>query len=519
MSTVALGDPSATSRAPDVTRSVTEHPGWLLASAHPVIFSLLTVFGAAAVGAAGAYKPLDGVALLLAIAAGLAVLSKPAIGSYLLVGLVPITAGFQRGVPVPAVRLSEAIIGGIGVTLLLFARADDTPRWRMFDWTLLAFAGAWFALGLFDALSLHTGTSIADLETLAGQLQYVLLFRAVAVGLRSARERHVAISLLLIASIPVSVLALLQTMKIHAIESLLVRITGGNALAPTTFHVFFRATSVFNQWTLLSGYLAIILIVGIACLVQQVPLPGLTRRSLALLLLLDAIALMFTAEISALGGLLAAVVLIGYWSRKGAAISRWMVVGIVVVAAVGGSYFASRLATEFYTNVATGRAAYIPQTIAYRWQIWTSQYFPAIASRPVTGWGSTLPSYVSWPYPESQYVATLMAGGVPLLALFGLEMLALYLWARSEALRELDALQQALGIAIAAIVLILVPMDAIFPYFTSGGLPEPLFCAAGVLAAYGASNRAPRSDDRQLRATPEPSQQGGPVPATSSAYR
>jgi len=40
----------------------------------------------------------------------------------------------------------------------------------------------------------------------------------------------------------------------------------------------------------------------------------------------------------------------------------------------------------------------------------------------------------------------------------------------------------ALGNAMAALVVVLVPMNVIYPYMTSGGLPEPLFVVAGIAA-------------------------------------
>jgi hypothetical protein len=119
-----------------------------------------------------------------------------------------------------------------------------------------------------------------------------------------------------------------------------------------------------------------------------------------------------------------------------------------------------------------------------------------------------LPDTITWPFTESQYVTMLMAGGVPLLIVFGSEMVALYGLSRRQARRtdlEDPATPAALGNAVAALVVVLVPMDVIYPYMTSGGLPEPLFVAAGIAASciyWG--RRPPESEvmvESRMRAT------------------
>ena len=70
--------------------------------------------------------------------------------------------------------------------------------------------------------------------------------------------------------------------------------------------------------------------------------------------------------------------------------------------------------------------------------------------------------------------------------IFGAEMVALYQQSRRQARRKDladPATTAALGNAVAALVIVLVPMDIVYPYLTSGGLPEPLFVAAGIAAA------------------------------------
>jgi hypothetical protein len=350
---------------------------------------------------------------------------------------------------------------------------------------LLAYCSGWLGFGLFDALDLHTGISYTTLDPLLGPFQFLILYRALAVGLRRDSDRRGAVACLLVASLPVDLLAFLQQVRSAAVNRLITHLTGASIFQSYSYQVFARATGPFAHWTVLAGYLMVILLVGFACLVFGVKLP-ISQRFLGVILLLGTVSLILTAEISAIAGTIGGAVVLGIWAGRRKEMLRWLTTGLIVAAVFGGSYFAKRLDNEFASSAGSGRNAYVPQTISYRWQVWTGQYFPAVAQRPLTGWGQTLPDTISFQFTESQYLTALMAGGIPLLVLLCGEMITLYGVSRRDAQRsdlEDSALPAALGNSVAVCVLVLVPMDAIYPYITSGGLPQALFVAAGAAAA------------------------------------
>lgn len=488
----AVGHRGATSRYAPRPRA-----GWLLRRPQRGLLLAAALGGSVLAGAAAGYRPLLGVAVALGVGLSLLVLTRPAVGAYLLVALVPITSGMRPGLPIPRLRLSEALIGGIGALILISIDRHEKRPWRLFDWSLLGFAAAWLVLGLIDAAQLHSPLNTTTLDPLLGPLQFVLLFRAVAVGLQSTSERQRALSLVFLASIPVSVLAVLQQLRLNSINHLIAYLTGGSIFQTAAYHVFRRATGPFDHWTPLAGYLTVILVIGVACLVEDVPLP-ISRRVLSAVLLLDGLGLLFSAEISALGGVVLAALLIGRWSAKRAHVGKLLLVGLVVVGLLGGAYFATRLQTEFATHAGGARPSFVPQTIAYRFEVWDHQYIPAIIERPLLGYGELLPVSITWPFPESQYIDDLIVGGVPVLLLFSGAMLALYFMGRDASSRGTDdddeaSVLSALGLGIAALAVVLVAMDAVFPYLTSGGLPQPLFVVAGLLASCRpASDMLPR---------------------------
>jgi len=477
-----------------------------LARRRPLL-AIVAVAGPLAAGAACAHQAVEGIALVVGVIVITAVLVRPAVGAYLLAAIVPITAGWQRGFPVPGLNLSEVAIAAIGGLLIAMAPRHARLRWKAFEWLLLAFCLGWLGLGLVNSWALGVSLSVSDLETLLGPFQFFILYRAMVTSLRAPRERVVAVTSLLVASLPVDVLVYLQQARIPAINQFISRMTGGSVFESYAYHYFARATGPFPHWTPLAGYLIVVLLTAVGCVLYQVQLP-LPRGALGGLLLAAAVSLAFTAELSAIAGALIGSVLLAVWAGRSRQAVWAMVVVTAAVGVVAGPYLFQRLSDQFASSAGVARSTLIPQTLAYRWQVWTTQYLPAIGQRPLTGWGLTLPSSISWPFSESQYVTDLMAGGVPLLAVFGGELAAFYALCRG--LRQRSMLTGSVTTAmlagtVAALVLVLVPMNVVYPYLTSAGMPAPLFIVAGIAVA-GATWNAPepRLGGTELTGAPYP---------------
>jgi O-antigen ligase len=152
---------------------------------------------------------------------------------------------------------------------------------------------------------------------------------------------------------------------------------------------------------------------------------------------------------------------------------------VVVGALVAAPFIAPRLQAEFSSSAGSARHAGVPQTLAFRFDVWTEQYVPAIEARPLTGYGTKLPSSIAWPYPESQYIAFLIEGGVPLLVLFAALGRAMLRRSR-EATRSSDPFEQALGRAAVIVVGAMLVMNLIWPFLSNGGLPQVLWCLLAV---------------------------------------
>lgn len=447
---------------------------WLASRHRPLLLGLAVVALALGVGALAPSHLEDALAIVAAAALVAAVLVRPMVGVVLLVGLVPVTSGLAPGFPVPHVRLSEVLIGLVGLTLVASVRRRDAVPWQPLDWALLAYGTCWLVFGVVAERTLGEHLAITDWGTILGQFQFFLVYRAIRVAVRTSAERRLAVGTVLLSSVAVSVLALLQEVRAPGVSSFVTTVTGGIAtggIAGAGSSVT-RATGPFDNWAALAGYLLPIVLVLAACAFAGVRVRH--RGWFVAAGALAAVALFVTDEQSAIVCLLVGLVVLARHYSRGRHLLRWVAGGVVAVVAVAAPLLVARLANELSGAAGTGRVAWVPQTLSFRWSVWWHQYLPAIAARPLSGYGVLLPTSVHWPYPESQYVSFLMEGGVPMLAAF-----ALLAWAMLEgtrrASRSPDPLTEAMGRALTVAVVSMVVMNATWPFLSNGGMPQVLW--------------------------------------------
>jgi hypothetical protein len=416
----------------------------------------------------------------LAMAAGLAVIVvvviRPNYGALGLVALVPALSGLVPGVPVPNVRISEVLIGAVGVTLLVVTRRTNAVPWDTIDWLLLAYGVLWTVDGVVGASQGHQSLSVSSWGTVAGQLQFFLLYRSVKVTLRTSLERHLALRVLYVASAVVAFLAVLQEIRVPGVGPFITTLSapaasggGGGVL---------RATGPFDNWAALAGYLLplvlIALCLGLGDAVRS------HRRIQVFIALLLTLTLFFTVELSVIVCLLIGVCVLGVRYGRGRMVLRWLGIGLLVVALGAGNLLVTRLQGQFAASGGTGRPALVPQTLGFRWTVWSDQYIPAIEKKPLAGYGVELPKSIEWAFPESQYIEFLIQGGVPLLAMFGLLAWAMLRMTR-RASRSEDPVDRALGEGLFISVVIMLVVNLIWPFLSNGGLPQLLWCLFALL--------------------------------------
>lgn len=433
----------------------------------------------AGAGAAVATRPVAGVGVVAALALLLAVALNERLGLILLAALVPATSGLARGFPVPGLRISEALVGGVATVLLLSARR--VVRWGLLDWLALAYALATLALGSYDLLKRGAPFGSSNADALIGPFQFLLLYRAVRVTSPSPESRRLVIRCLLIASVPVALLAIGQQFNVPGFRSAVQTITGSDIYA-TTQGAAGRATGPFPHWHNLGGYLFVLILTGGALLMRRID-GILPRPAMAAILALDVTALIQTLSIAAFIGVILGALILGIWLGGASRTVLAVVIGGVAAVLLFGSALEARYGEQYSHAPETNQSSIVPQTVQYRYDIWTSDLLPLLHGRWLTGYGPDLPPQIqNFPYTESLYLGLLFRGGVILLAIY----LALAVGWGLHSLSSLDdpdPLQRVLGAALATAMLMLVFMQFLESYWVDSGTPHVLWTLAALIPA------------------------------------
>ncbi len=460
-----------------------------------------TVVLVVVVAALGALlSPVLVIAAVLAGAVGLAILDRPERGGLLVVALVPITSGFRPGLGVPGLRLAEVIVLGVAV-LVLLAQGSLAGRPGSVDTILLIFVVLHVVLGGLHLAMRDVGGHLDVVGVILGPVQWLLIVRVVSRTLTTTALRRRAIELLLALSVPVSILACLQQLDAGPARQIVTSLTERNVFDTWMYQHFPRATGPFPSWHTLAGYLVVVLVVGLVGLINGSL--GVSRRLTITALVAGAAALVLSQTFTSLFAVGAAAAYLA-WRRRRPTTAWWLVVGgMALVSGVGGS-LSSRIEQQAQNGPTD---SIVPQTIAYRFEVWTQEYAPLLARYWSIGYGPGLPDTVDWQHTESGFVTLLLRGGVPLLATGIVLNVALYRTARRGRDRPPSArsghpadgpddsgVDRGVCVAVLVLTVAQVPLNLVWPYFTNSGMAQPFWVLVGLLLA-----AVPADVDRTVR--------------------
>ncbi len=443
------------------------------------------------VGVAASFGITAGLGAIAAIALALVVLRYPVVGAYMLVAGVPVLSGLKRGVPVPGLRPSEALVVFVAVLVLIPAFRREVQPWAAVDWLAFAYALASVGIPVAHLLVRNQDVTLANVSSMFLPLQFFLLYRTVRTALPSDMHRRMALQLLLFSSVAVAVLAVVQQLDIGSSREFVKSITGSEALDSYGYSVYARATGPFQHWHPLAGYLTVIILLCVALLLdgqQKV----MSKRWLMFVLAAAISALMLSVTFVSMIGVVLGSALLGLWAGKFRKALFWLGVGGAIAITLFSSFVFTRIHNQYVGETGASRNTLVPQTIENRLNVWTDQYIPGLAGRWASGYGPDLPPDVSWAHTESVYVTLLLRGGLPLLGLFVASMLAVSSAAKRQ---RVDPQRRPVAETVIALVAVLWIMQLLFPYFTSSGLPQPFWVLVGALLAGcqtgGMSSRSP----------------------------
>lgn len=426
-----------------------------------------------------------------------------------LVGLVAGTAAALVGLRFSPVPIAGFVSMVLIVTALVAVLAPvplaivGKIRLGPVDIAFLLFIGVRCAVELFNAGELRhdvfSGTLILPLMS----------YLAFVIGRQVAFTREHAIAFLRGVALPaifVSLLAVAQVINLPGIaDFILSNVSAGGYERRYTLGYEIRGTSTIGHHTALGGYL--VCIAAVVCVDLL-----LSKRASGRLPLLPMLVLPFvlvgqvTTLTFATIALTGAIVLLTFLKLG---LRPLLVIGVAVGGLAAWSLFGAAL-EERVGNQTADRAgstfAWLPETIAYRADIWVAETIPAIAQRPLTGWGLDVyasaekawplrPSSLMWLSPESEYMRTLVTGGaISLFAevlLFGAVALVI---ARSARVVGTPVKTPVWTLFIGLLVI-----SIIHSHFANPGVPYPFWLLIGLVVGL-ADNM--RSQDLDASSTP-----------------
>jgi hypothetical protein len=438
-----------------------------------------TLGASVGVGVGAGLGARTGIAAFVAVGVALVVLLRPAIGALTLVAVVPAISGLRPGFPVPQLRLSEVMIAGIAVLLLVAARPGQTPPWRAFDWLALGYVVVNAVLGSADLLARGSTITIGEASRLLGPAQFFLLYRAVLTTLTSADQRRQAVRLLLFASVPMSVLAILQEVHVPGVPTFLAGITGSQAFL-TEVGVG-RATGPFAHWHDLGSYMFVIVLIGVANLVRGSK-PVMSPKLLRVITALAAIGVIVTVSFTPIAGALIGSLAVAVTARQR---NRWgtRIAALIVLLSIAfAPLLTSRYHEQFNVRAPVKQIPFLPQNFNFRITVWTTEFVPVLAKHVITGYGPDLPPDLAFTYTESVYVTLLLRGGLPLLCLYAGLMVALALEARDLG-DDPDPDRRSAAKVVFVVIILVVFMQVTTNYFVNAGFPHLFWILAALLMA------------------------------------
>jgi hypothetical protein len=455
-----------------------------------------SVVGGVLVGVAATFGTLYAAAAAVALLFGVALLVWPTAAA-LLLPLISAVSGLRRGFPVHGLRLSEMLAVLCPAVIFVAVPRLRRVRWNALDWCALAYTILMVAIPVYKAHE-NGALSGSELMTLVGPAEFFLIYRATVLAGLTPSLRVRMLRWFLLSSIVANVLAAAQAANVPGIRSFIATATGVNAYVSQGYVGFPRATGPFPIWHVLAGYDVIIAVLAIALWLSG-DRKVLRTWVLGLVAVLAVVGIVVSVTATSAIGVILAILLLGGVSGR---LGRILGVGVPVGAVLGVLFWpliSARVASQGVGG--SGGGSGTPQTLSFRWEVWTQQYIPAIRASPLTGYGDQLPDRINWQYSESIYFSLLLRGGLVLFAAYLVWTLAMLVVSRDVAkMRDLEPFDLAVGRTTYILVLVLLPMQILFPYLLNSGIPHALWLLLGLTNRTWITRKAP-DDGGRLFAT------------------
>jgi hypothetical protein len=407
--------------------------------------------------------------------------SKPIILCYLVISATMLTSGIERGRLFPIFTGNEiSVLGAVAIALLVLL-ADKRRKVAIpgFFWLALIFlvGGTVFvpiAIYLLQGTQLTFDTGFKMFSS----IQYFIIFFVFAALPESEGDRRKIIWWMLAFGLIVAVVGLAQGVHIGPVDRLL-----GSLYASSHESVAARAgriTSLLGSWNSLGIYMMAICLICWAVLFEiERPIGRLLVMGI---MAISVLCLIASGSYAGIIGLAIGLILIQILSQRKARSMPILITGFFgVILAILLFYpflqplIEKRLTDQFQSG------GWMPETLAYRIQVWDKIFIPAIRAHFPWPVYPTVPSWYAWQFEESQYILLLFRTGLPgfvsYLAWIGITIVWLY-----RSFKRSQGFNKAIASAALTLVVVLVIAGFTNEVFSFAGTIDYLWIMLGLVA-------------------------------------
>lgn len=432
-------------------------------------------------------------------ALGVIAVWRPAVACALLAAAIPLTAGLGRGTVIPLLRVNEALLLVVAGGWVL----HNLPNRRSLafnglDLAVLSFCVSGAVIPSAVVFMTRQAADLSDWMLIVGPVQYLIVFFLISRTEFSSPELRLFLNLLMLASIPVALLAMAELVDLGGVRHLLATFYPTQPLP--SWDVVYRPTSLLGHYSAVGAFGLLNFLLALALSASRHP--GFSTWWLAAVMgvnLVGTVAANTYAPLVALPLGVAVVLLAARrvpW-RQLAPVS----LGIGACLWLLWPHIQQRLdvqLTSFHTT-----ALPLAESLQTRIDYWQGFFVPALLKHGIwLGTGMLIPSEVPRPlvaFVDNGYLWQMFRAGIPGLALL-IVLLGSVAAAGWAARRSSEPTSRAIGAACLAGVACIVVLDTTSEYLAMTAVAQEFWMLVGLLSGLGlAAARAARAPVLVLR--------------------
>lgn len=360
-------------------------------------------------------SPLLGLVAVSGIAFVLVALSKPIVLAYLMIAVTTLAGGMQRGAVIPILTPNEVslllTVGLILPAFMLSKQHRDKDTKAIFVAFFILVVGTVF-IPVAGFLLRGIPLDLNNAFKLVAPIQYFLLFWSFTFIVNKEIERRRLVQWMLICGSIVAVVGLLQAARVGFIINILGNWFSSAHLDDSLASGAGRITSLLGAWNALGMFMMVCVVLAWAVL-------PVTKGKLNLAIVISSMVLCgltliasgsFAGNLSMAAGI-TLILILTKRTRKMVLVLIVGVLGLALVFLIAQSILRplveQRIAFQFEDGINL-----VPQTLAYRFDIWRDVFFPPIRDYFPQAVYPKVPIDYAWLYEESQYIMLLFRTGL-----------------------------------------------------------------------------------------------------------